>query len=88
MRKCFYVSENLARKLPMIEAFAIPAITPSNKAMQSHWSAEVRAGLHAKWKIPIDRSWTIFGFFTMLFFSPAIGMLLPLKILSLVFQSM
>ncbi|MFC7419159.1 MFS transporter [Iodobacter arcticus] len=66
-----------------LSAFAIPAITPSNKAAQSHWSAEVRAGLHAKWKIPIDRSWTIFGFFTMLFFSPAIGMLLPLKIHSL-----
>ncbi|STQ91276.1 MFS transporter [Iodobacter fluviatilis] len=63
-----------------LSAFAIPVIRPAPALNKSHWRAEVRAGLHAKWHIPIDRNWTLFSFFIMLFFSPAIGMLLPLKI--------
>ncbi|MBY0443791.1 MAG: MFS transporter, partial [Burkholderiales bacterium] len=62
-----------------LSAFAIPPIKPAAKA-RGQWHAEVRAGLRAKWKIPIDRSWTIYAFFSMMFFSPAVGMLLPLKI--------
>lgn len=63
-----------------LSAFAIPVIRPAPTLNKSHWRAEVRAGLYAKWNIPIDRNWTLFSFFIMLFFSPAIGMLLPLKI--------
>ncbi|MCX7208013.1 MAG: MFS transporter [Proteobacteria bacterium] len=69
--------------IAVCSAFAIPAIKPSNQTTKSHWRSEVRAGLYAKWKIPIDRNWTVFGFFIMIFFSPAIGMLLPLKVYSL-----
>jgi MFS family permease len=65
-----------------LSAFAIPPIKPAAK-VRGQWHAEVRAGLRAKWEIPIDRSWTIYAFFCMMFFSPALGMLLPLKVHSL-----
>ncbi|MDW5417146.1 MFS transporter [Iodobacter sp. CM08] len=65
-----------------LSAFAIAPIKPASK-QSGHWSAEVRAGLTAKWKIPIDRNWTIYAFFCMAFLSPALGMLLPLKVHSL-----
>ncbi|MEJ2791840.1 MFS transporter [Iodobacter sp. LRB] len=48
-------------------AFAIPVIRPAPALNKSHWLAEVRAGLHAKWNIPIDRNWTLFSFFIMIF---------------------
>ncbi|QBC45283.1 MFS transporter [Iodobacter fluviatilis] len=65
-----------------LSAFAIPPIKPTNN-QRGHWRAEVRAGLSAKWKIPIDRNWTIYAFFCTAFLSPSLGMLLPLKVHSL-----
>ncbi|STQ91277.1 MFS transporter [Iodobacter fluviatilis] len=65
-----------------LSAFAIPTLKPASR-VRDGWLTEVRAGLRAKWHIPIDRSWTLYAFFCMMFFSPAVGMLLPLKIHSL-----
>jgi MFS family permease len=47
------------------------------------WLADLRAGLAAKWKIPMERGWTFVSFLVMIFFTPAIGMLVPLKVQSL-----
>ncbi len=66
-----------------LSAFAIPAIAHTSRVARAHWSEEVRAGLRAKWRVPIDRNWTIYAFVTMLFLFPAIGMLLPVKVHSL-----
>ena len=48
-----------------------------------HWARELTDGLRAKWVIPVERYWTILSFFTMLFFGPAIGLLVPLRVQSL-----
>ncbi|TFW10079.1 MFS transporter [Oxalobacteraceae bacterium OM1] len=52
-------------------------------AGNSRWLADLRAGLAAKWKIPMERGWTFVSFLVMIFFTPAIGMLVPLKVQSL-----
>lgn len=66
-----------------LAAFAIPVVHHTAAVVRAPWRDEVRAGLRAKWQVPIDRSWTIYAFVTMVFLVPAIGMLLPLKVHSL-----
>lgn len=57
--------------------------TPSARAAPAGWLADVRAGLRAKWGVPVDRWWTLTGALMMVFFLPATGLLLPLRIQSL-----
>ncbi|MDN3918840.1 MFS transporter [Roseateles violae] len=64
-------------------AARIQAPTPPAPAQASHWLADLRAGLVAKWKIPLERGWTFVSFLVMIFFTPGIGMLVPLKVQSL-----
>jgi MFS family permease len=49
----------------------------------SQWLADLRAGLAAKWHIPMERGWTFVSFLVMIFFVPGIGMMVPLKVQSL-----
>lgn len=49
----------------------------------AQWLADLRQGLAAKWKIPVERGWTFVSFLVMIFFVPGIGMLVPLKVQSL-----
>ena len=55
----------------------------SARAGSAGWLGDVRAGLRAKWGVPVDRWWTLTGALMMVFFLPAIGLLLPLRIQSL-----
>jgi MFS family permease len=55
----------------------------ARRASVNAWMADLRAGLAAKWKIPMERGWTTVSFLVMVFFSPGIGMLVPLKVQSL-----
>ena len=75
-------------------ATAAPAAAPEhaghaapNAAPPAHaaarWWHELRAGLAAKWAIPLERGWTAVNFFVWIFLGPAIGLLLPLKLQSL-----
>lgn len=64
-------------------AARIKAPAPARPAVEKHWLADLRAGLVAKWKIPLERGWTFVSFLVMIFFTPAIGMLVPLKVQSL-----
>ena len=64
----------------VIAAFAIPGSAIAKDSKRGSWSAEVRAGLIAKWKIPTERGWSLFSFLSNVFFTPALGMLLPLKV--------
>lgn len=66
--------------LAAVTAFMIPPTLPNSAVRRQGWKSEVVAGLRAKWHIPIDRAWTIYAFFSMMFLGPAIGMLLPVKI--------
>ncbi|WP_321789563.1 MULTISPECIES: MFS transporter [Paraburkholderia] len=47
------------------------------------WWDDLRAGLHAKWIVPLERGWTLVNFFVWIFQGPAVGMLIPLKVQSL-----
>ena len=47
------------------------------------WWQDLRAGLRAKWGVPLDRWWTLSGALMMVFLLPAIGMLLPLRLQAL-----
>lgn len=48
-----------------------------------HWLRDLRAGLAAKWQMPLERGWTFVSFLVMVFFVPGIGILVPLKVQSL-----
>lgn len=52
-------------------------------ATRAGWLGDVRAGLRAKWGVPVDRWWTLAGALMMVFFLPATGLLLPLRLQSL-----
>ncbi len=64
-------------------AFRIPTGSYQAPTRQRHWGRELFAGLRAKWVIPVERYWTGLAFLTMLFFGPAIGILIPLRVQSL-----
>lgn len=58
-----------------------PAMT--RRAEQAGWFEEMRAGFRAKWEVRLDRWWTITGALMMVFFVPATGLLLPVRLQSL-----
>ncbi|HSI59426.1 MAG TPA: MFS transporter [Ideonella sp.] len=60
-----------------------PARAVPGGASAHRWWVDLQAGLAAKWKIPLERGWTFVSFLVMIFFTPGIGMLLPLKVQSL-----
>ncbi|MDK2126721.1 MFS transporter [Parachitinimonas caeni] len=65
-------------------ASRIQAPTPKARTSDAHsWLADMKAGIAAKWQIPMERGWTATSFCVMLFFGPGIGMLVPVKIQSL-----
>jgi MFS family permease len=64
-------------------AARIQSPTPPRPEVEKHWLADLRAGLLAKWRIPLERGWTFVSFLVMIFFFPGIGMLVPLKVQSL-----
>ncbi len=55
------------------------ALSPS----AAPWLQLMRAGWRAKWQVRVDRWWTLSGALMMLFYSPAIGLLLPLRLKAL-----
>ncbi len=52
---------------------------PARKAL-SRWWTDLRAGLAAKWRVPMERGWTIVNFAVWIFQGPAVGLLIPLKV--------
>lgn len=52
-------------------------------AASAGWLGDVGAGLRAKWGVPVDRWWTLTGALMMVFFLPATGLLLPLRLQAL-----
>lgn len=53
---------------------------PAGAAPSRGWFAEMAAGLRAKWRVRLDRWWTLVGALMMLCLLPATGLLLPLRI--------
>jgi predicted MFS family arabinose efflux permease len=47
------------------------------------WWFEFRAGMKAKWAVPLERGWTLVNFLVWIFIGPAFVLFIPLKIHSL-----
>lgn len=73
----------LALAAALASRIAAPVPATGRSASVGRWWAELRAGLAAKWHIPLERGWTFVSFLVMLFFTPGIGMLVPLKVQAL-----
>ena len=60
----------------------IPARTmPSNPRVDfSQWWRGLRTGMAAKWRIPMERGWTVVNFVVWIFQGPAVGVLIPIKV--------
>jgi len=74
--------------LGMLAASRIPRTT-AGAARQSGvaaWWRDLRAGLAAKWLMPMERGWTVVNFAVWIFQGPAVGLLIPLKVQSLGLQ--
>jgi len=66
--------------LASLLAARIAAPPPPKPEVRKHWLSDLKAGLRAKWQIPMERGWTFVSFLVMVFFAPGIGMLVPLKV--------
>ncbi|MBK1690136.1 MFS transporter [Rubrivivax gelatinosus] len=53
---------------------------PAGAAPSRGWFDEMAAGLRAKWRVRLDRWWTLVGALMMMCLLPATGLLLPLRI--------
>lgn len=57
-----------------------PHAPSSPKRSTESWRASLLAGLRAKWQVRVDRWWSLTGALMMIFFLPATGLLLPLRL--------
>lgn len=56
--------------------------TPATRPPFS-WKDDLKAGLIAKWSIPLERGWLLLNFVVWIFLGPAVTLLIPLKIQSM-----
>ncbi|RBH45488.1 MFS transporter, partial [Pseudomonas sp. MWU13-2860] len=49
-------------------------------AVRSPWLDDIRSGLYARWRIPLERYWTLAVFITLVAFMPLVTTLLPVKL--------
>jgi MFS family permease len=67
--------------LALVLMEGLPAAPPPAVAeTRGSWRTELMAGARAKWRIVLERNWTIITFIVGLSLVPCIGMLLPLKV--------
>lgn len=57
-----------------------PAPPAPSRPSPTPWLQLLRAGWRAKWHVQVDRWWTLSGALMMMFYSPAVGLLLPLRL--------
>lgn len=70
--------------LAMGASARIPRTAPPRpvgwRQARAAWWTDLRAGLSAKWRVPMERGWTIVNFAVWVFQGPAVGLLIPLKV--------
>jgi hypothetical protein len=49
-------------------------------AVRQPWLEDIRSGLYARWRIPLERYWTLAVFITLVAFMPLVTTLLPVKL--------
>lgn len=69
--------------LAIVCATRIPqqAIASSTRPVDfSQWWQGLRTGMAAKWRVPMERGWTLVNFVVWIFQGPAVGILIPIKV--------
>lgn len=46
----------------------------------AQWWQGLRTGMAAKWRVPMERGWTLVNFVVWIFQGPAVGILIPIKV--------
>lgn len=66
----------------IICATRIPArAMPSAQRVDfAQWWHGLRTGVSAKWRVPMERGWTVVNFVVWIFQGPAVGILIPIKV--------
>ncbi|MGM9488438.1 MFS transporter [Ideonella sp. YS5] len=79
---CFYGG---LLAVALVTGSRIPRATASRSQRKGlgGWWSELRAGLAAKWLVPMERGWTLVNFAVWIFQGPAVGLLIPIKVHSL-----
>jgi len=68
-----------ARRIPM----ALHHTQPAGGGGLARWWFDLRAGLVAKWAVPLERGWTFVNFAVWIFVGPAFTLFVPLKVQAL-----
>jgi MFS family permease len=68
----------LVRRLPKVASST--SANAKQPLPRRSWLTELTAGARAKWRIALERNWTIISFLVGISLVPSIGMLLPLKV--------
>lgn len=66
----------------MLAAARIPRTAPPEprRAGLARWWGDLSAGLSAKWRVPMERGWTLVNFVVWIFQGPAVDLLIPIKV--------
>lgn len=57
------------------------AIASSTRPVDfAQWWQGLRTGMAAKWRVPMERGWTLVNFVVWIFQGPAVGILIPIKV--------
>jgi len=68
----------------LLAAWQLPGTAvPEKPRGAAQWWRDLRAGLAAKWRVPMERGWTLVNFVVWIFQGPAVGMLIPIKVQAL-----
>jgi len=62
-----------------------PGFVPQRGGVAAWWG-DLRTGLAVKWRVPMERGWTLVNFAVWIFQGPAVGLLIPIKVHALGLQ--
>ncbi len=68
--------------LAIVCATRIPkrAVPSAQRVNFAQWWHGLRTGISVKWRVPMERGWTIVNFVVWIFQGPAVGILIPIKV--------
>ncbi len=70
-----------ATRIPSRDA-AVAATVPRTTGFARWWQG-LRSGMTVKWRVPMERGWTVVNFVVWIFQGPAVGILIPIKVQAL-----
>jgi MFS family permease len=82
---CCYGGLLIAAALTALRIPRTPCPRPQRGGFAVWWGA-LHTGLAVKWRVPIERGWTLVNFAVWVFQGPAVGLLIPIKVHALGLQ--